>query len=55
MVFGRVTTNQPLTLTSPMPENGVLFSDGIAAELLEFRSGSRALIMPADRLGCLVV
>ena len=54
-MFGRVTTNQPLTLTSQMPENGVIFSDGIEADFLEFRSGSRAVIMPADRQGCLVV
>lgn len=55
IVFGRVTTNQPLTLTSQMPENGVIFSDGIEADFLEFRSGSRAVITPADRHGCLVV
>ena len=55
IVFGRITTNQPLTLTSQMPENGVLFSDGIEADFLEFRSGSRAVITPADRQGCLVV
>ncbi len=55
IVFGRVTTRQPLTLTSQMPENGVIFSDGIEADFLEFRSGSRAVIMPADRQGCLVV
>ena len=55
IVFGRVTTHQPLTLTSQMPENGVIFSDGIEADFLEFRSGSRAVIMPADRQGCLVV
>jgi NAD kinase len=55
IVFGRVTSDQPLTLTSQMPENGVIFSDGIEADFLEFRSGSRAVITPADRQGCLVV
>jgi hypothetical protein len=55
IVFGRVTTHQPLTLTSQKPENGVIFSDGIEADFLEFRSGSRAVITPADRQGCLVV
>ncbi len=55
LVFGRVSANTPLTITSHMPENGVIFSDGIEADFLEFRSGTRAVIQPAKRAGRLVV
>jgi len=55
LVFGRVTTKQPLLIESQMPENGVIFSDGIESDFLEFRSGVRATIAPADRRGLLVV
>jgi NAD kinase len=55
LVFGRVTDRTPLTLVSQMPENGVIFSDGIETDFLEFRSGARAVISLAERKGCLVV
>ncbi len=55
LVFGRVSASTPLTITSQMPENGVLFSDGIEADFLDFRSGARAVIQPAKRVGRLVV
>jgi hypothetical protein len=38
-----------------MPENGVIFSDGIEADFLEFSSGMVASIGVADRCGRLVV
>ena len=55
IVFGRVTAKQPLVLVSQMPENGVLFSDGIEQDFLEFRSGTRATVGIADKRGCLVI
>ena len=55
LVFGRVTTKQPLLIESQMPEHGVIFSDGIESDFLEFRSGVRATIAPADRRGLLVI
>jgi len=55
LVFGRVTAKQPLLIESQMPEHGVIFSDGIESDFLEFRSGVRATIAPADRRGSLVV
>ncbi len=55
MVFGRVGANERLTLRSLMPENGVIFSDGIEADYLGFSSGMVASIGVADRLGRLVV
>lgn len=55
LVFGRVTADTPLTLESHMPENGVIFSDGIEHDFLEFNSGARATISLAKRRGVLVV
>lgn len=55
VVFGRVTEQQPLTIESQMSENGVIFSDGIESDFLEFNSGSCATITLAEKHGCLVV
>lgn len=55
LVVGRVTARQPLLIESQMPEHGVIFSDGIESDFLEFRSGVRATITPSDRRGSLVV
>ncbi len=55
IVFGRVTARDPLVLVSQMPEQGVIFSDGIEQDFLEFRSGTRASVTVADKHGCLVV
>jgi NAD kinase len=55
IVFGRVTAHDPLVLVSQMPEQGVVFSDGIEQDFLEFRSGTRATVTVADKRGCLVV
>jgi NAD kinase len=55
LVFGRITAAAPLTLTSHMAENGVIFSDGIERDFLAFNHGTRAVIRPADKTGALVV
>jgi NAD kinase len=55
LVFGRVTAASPLQLDSQMAENGVIFSDGIEKDFLEFNSGTQASIALADRKGVLVV
>jgi NAD kinase len=55
LVFGRITARDPLVLVSQMPEHGVIFSDGIEHDFLEFRSGARATIGIAEKRGCLVV
>lgn len=55
LVFGVITSSQPLTLVSHMPENGVIFSDGIEADFLEFNAGTQAVIGIAERAGCLVI
>lgn len=38
-----------------MPEHGVIFSDGIEADYLEFNSGSVAELGMAEKKGILVV
>ncbi len=54
LVFGLVTRKTPLTLVSMIPENGVIFSDGIERDFLEFNSGTRATVSPAEKRGRLV-
>ena len=54
LVFGRVTPESPLILESRMAENGVIFSDGIEKDFLEFNSGTQAVIGIAERKGILV-
>jgi hypothetical protein len=54
LVFGRVTEESPLVMESRMAENGVIFSDGIEKDFLEFNSGTQAVIGIADRKGVLV-
>lgn len=55
LVFGKITKSKPLTLVSQMPERGVIFSDGIEQDFLEFNSGTQAVITVADKKGFLVV
>lgn len=55
LVIGRIPSGATLTLVSQMPENGVLFSDGIEADYLEFNSGAQATIGLAEKRGRLVV
>jgi hypothetical protein len=55
LVFGKITRKKPLLLESQMGGNGVIFSDGIEANFLEFNSGMRAKIGIAEKCGHLVV
>jgi len=55
LIFGKITQQQPLVLVSQMPENGVIFSDGIESDFIEFNSGMQASIGLADKQGHLVV
>ena len=54
LVAGRADRGSPLLIRSLMPENGVIFSDGIESDYLEFSSGVTATISVADRAGQLV-
>ncbi len=55
LVFGRISADSPLTIQSLMPERGVIFSDGIEADFIEFNAGSQVSIGVAERHGILVV
>ena len=55
VVLGRITKNSPLRLESHIAENGVIFSDGLEQDFLEFNSGTQAVISLADRQGLLVM
>ena len=55
LVFGKVTSRQPLKLVSQMAGHGVIFSDGIEADYLEFNSGMTAAVEVADRSGTVVL
>lgn len=55
MVFGRITARSPLQIVSSMPENGVIFSDGMEQDFLQFNSGAMVTIGIADQKGYLVV
>lgn len=55
VVFGQIGAQQPLRITSQMPEDGVIFSDGVESDFLEFNSGVEATISLAEKRGRLVV
>lgn len=50
-----VTPETPLIMESRMAENGVIFSDGVEKDFLEFNSGTQATIGIAEKKGMLVV
>ncbi|HEX5692900.1 MAG TPA: hypothetical protein VFX76_22970 [Roseiflexaceae bacterium] len=55
LVFGQLEDGQELVLTSEMPENGAIFSDGIEADYLAFNAGSIARIGLSARKAHLLV
>jgi NAD kinase len=55
LVCGLVSKDQPLFLESHMPEGGVIFSDGVESDFLEFNAGSSATIHIAERKTRLVI
>lgn len=46
---GRIDKRAPLTVTSRMPQRGVIFSDGIEDDYLQFNSGTTAQVTVAER------
>ncbi len=55
LVFGRIYEGQNLTIASNMAQNGVIFSDGIEADFLEFNVGAIATVEKAAKSGVLVI
>ena len=54
IVYGQINDNENLILTSDMSEKGVVFSDGILDDAIEFNAGMQISIGVADRIGRLV-
>ena len=55
LVYGTVTAKQPLVITSQMSTHGVIFSDGVEADYVEFNAGFTATIRVAEQKAHLVV
>jgi NAD kinase len=55
LVYGRVQADKPLRVRSRMPDNGIIFSDGMEADHLQFSAGMEAVIGPSRTTGQLVI
>ena len=55
IVHGTITNDTPLKITSQMATNGVIFSDGIEADYLEFNSGAELTLSTAANKAKLIV
>ncbi|MEI6233616.1 MAG: NAD+ kinase [Planctomycetota bacterium] len=55
IVTGDISPDQPLTLESRTPEGGVIFSDGVENDFVNFNSGTLATIQISKRKTMLVV
>ncbi len=55
LVFGSIKAGSSLTIRSQMPENGVIFSDGMEEDSLSFTAGITARIGIAPNRGKLIV
>ena len=49
VTHGKITKDNPLKVSSNMPSNGVIFSDGIESDYLEFNAGRTATIKPSEK------
>lgn len=49
IVYGEITAKQPLVITSNMYDSGVIFSDGIESDYLEFNAGIVATVVPSEK------
>jgi hypothetical protein len=55
LLFGQINDEQPLHVASAMPEHGVIFSDGMIDDCIEFNAGAAVDISLSDTPGQLVV
>ena len=55
IVYGRIGGGDRFCMVSKMPVDGVVFSDGVESDAIEFNSGSEITIRIADKKGRLVV
>jgi hypothetical protein len=54
LIFGATDTKTPMKVLSLMPEDGVIFTDGIESDFLAFDSRIEATISVSERVGHLV-
>jgi hypothetical protein len=54
MVYGRIQPGKQLELSSYVPEGGVVFSDGIVSDAIDFNAGTHVIIRLAEQQGYLV-
>ncbi|MDR2869601.1 MAG: hypothetical protein LBV04_04040 [Deferribacteraceae bacterium] len=55
LVFGKIGEGESLRVESMMGENGIIFSDGIESDFLEFNSGTEASIGIAKKTGRIII
>ena len=55
IVYGKICAGDDFRIISKMPENGVVFSDGIEEDAISFHAGMEITIRIADKKGKLVV
>ena len=55
LVFGKITRQSTLQIVSQMPEDGVIFSDGMEEDALAFTAGLTATVRLAQHRGRLIV
>ncbi|GAB4196990.1 MAG: NAD(+)/NADH kinase [Roseiflexaceae bacterium] len=54
LVFGQIDPGEELVITSQMPDNGLIFSDGIESDYLSFNAGLIARVRVAERKAHLI-
>lgn len=55
LIYGRLKEDDTLKILSQMPENGVVFSDGIETDAIEFNTGTEITVQMAPQRGILVI
>lgn len=55
IVYGNIIGDEQLVITSNMSENGVVFSDGIIEDTIDFNAGMQIRVGVSDRIGKLVI
>ena len=55
IVYGKLGADDTFQILSQMPENGVVFSDGIESDAIAFNSGTEITVEIAPQKGRLVV
>ena len=55
IIYGKLTKTDTFKVLSKMPGNGVVFSDGIESDAIEFNAGTEITVQIAPRKGILVV